>query len=63
MLGKNTTYNFNAQRNHHYKVTLKFHGWANQPEWHIDYVEENPDYILPTVSICPISTIRKPTSR
>ena len=43
MLGKNTTYNYNAQRNHHYKVTLKFKGWANQPEWHIDYVEEKPD--------------------
>ena len=47
MLGKNTTYNFNAQRNHHYKVTLKFHGWANQPEWHIDYVEENPGLYTP----------------
>lgn len=43
MLGKNTTYNYNAQRNHHYKVTLKFKGWANQPEWHIEYIEEKPD--------------------
>ncbi len=47
MLGKNTTYNFNAQRNHHYKVTLGFNGWANQPEWHIDYVEENPALLVP----------------
>lgn len=43
MLGKNTTYNYNAQRNHHYKVTLKFKGWANQPEWHIEYIEEKPE--------------------
>lgn len=47
MLGKNTTYNYNAQRNHHYKVTLGFNGWANQPEWHIDYVEENPAVLVP----------------
>lgn len=47
MLGKNTTYNFNAQRNHHYKLTLKFNGWANQPEWHIDYMEENPGLYVP----------------
>lgn len=43
MLGKNTTYNYNAQRNHHYKVTLGFNGWANQPEWHIEYIEDKPD--------------------
>lgn len=47
MLGKNTTYNYNAQRNHHYKVTLKFKGWANQPEWHIEYVEDTPDLDAP----------------
>lgn len=47
MLGKNTTYNYNAQRNHHYKLTLRFKGWANQPEWHIDYVEEKPDAFMP----------------
>ncbi|MDE6280044.1 MAG: hypothetical protein K2M05_08745, partial [Paramuribaculum sp.] len=47
MLGKNTTYNFDAQRNHHYKVTLGFNGWANQPEWHIDYVEESPGLYVP----------------
>lgn len=47
MLGKNTTYNYNAQRNHHYKLTLKFRGWANQPEWHIEYVEEKPALYVP----------------
>lgn len=44
MLGKNTTYNYNAERNHHYKLTLKFNGWANEPDWHIDYDE--PDRTL-----------------
>lgn len=47
MLGKNTTYNYDAQRNHHYKLTLKFKGYANQPEWHIDYEEEDPDIFPP----------------
>lgn len=47
MLGKNTTYNYNAQRNHHYKLTLKFKGYANQPEWHIEYEEEDPDIFPP----------------
>lgn len=53
MLGKNTTYNYNAQRNHHYKVTLCFNGWANQPEWHIEYVEEKPDLKVPPVFYMP----------
>lgn len=53
MLGKNTTYNFNAQRNHHYKLTLQFKGWANQPEWHIEYQEENPGIYLPDIFYMP----------
>lgn len=47
MLGKNTSYNFNAQRNHHYKVTLGFDGWANQPKWNIEYYEEAPGLEVP----------------
>lgn len=39
MLGLDDTYDYNAMRNHHYKVTLGFKGYANQPDWHIDYVE------------------------
>ena len=39
MLGKNTTYNYDAERNYHYKLTLKFKNWANEPDWHIDYEE------------------------
>lgn len=37
MLGKNTIDDFNAERNAHYKVTLKFRNNANDPDWHIEY--------------------------
>lgn len=47
MLGKNDTYNFNAQRNHHYKLTLGFDGWANQPKWNIEYYEQDPGLYVP----------------
>lgn len=47
MLGKNTTYNYDAQRNHHFKLTLGFKGWANQPDWHIEYEERDPVFYLP----------------
>lgn len=40
MLGKNETTNYDAERNHHYKVTMKFRGNANEVDWHVDY---NPD--------------------
>lgn len=53
MLGKNVTYNYNAQRNHHYKITLAFNGWANQPEWHIDFTYEKPDLQVPKVFFMP----------
>ncbi len=41
MLGKNVTNDYNAERNHHYKLTLKFRGNANDIDWHIDYDEED----------------------
>ncbi len=47
MLGKNETYNFNSQRNHHFKLTLGFEGWANQPKWNIEYYEEDPGLYVP----------------
>ncbi|MDE7381361.1 MAG: hypothetical protein K2N03_04450, partial [Muribaculaceae bacterium] len=47
MLGQDVKYNYNSQRNHHYKVTLGFNGWANQPDWHINYEEEDPDVEAP----------------
>lgn len=37
MLGKNITTNYDAERNHHYKLTLHFNGFANDIDWHIDF--------------------------
>ena len=47
MLGKNSTFNYDAERNYHYKLTLKFRGWANEVDWHIDYHEYTPTLITP----------------
>ena len=47
MLGKNVTYNYDAERNYHYKLTLKFRGWANEADWHISYREYSPTLITP----------------
>lgn len=48
MLGKDITYNYDAQRNYHFKLTLGFRGYANEPDWHIDY-EEDPYIEVPEV--------------
>lgn len=52
MLGKDIKNNYEALRNYHYKLTLKFKGLANNPDWHIVYEQEkyeieapNPHYI------------------
>lgn len=51
MLGKNVSDNFDAERNYHYKLTLKFLGNANEYHWHIDYARQdgfkvpNPWYV------------------
>ncbi|MDE7154056.1 MAG: hypothetical protein K2O00_06395 [Muribaculaceae bacterium] len=42
MLGKDVTYNYNAERNYHYKLTLKLRGFANEADWHIAYKEYTP---------------------
>lgn len=47
MLGKNITYNYNAQRNYHYKLTLKLRGFANEADWHIKYEEPTPSIFTP----------------
>ena len=45
MLGQNISDNYDAIRNCHYKLTLGFNGYANQPDWHIEYnVQENEIY-------------------
>lgn len=41
MLGKDTHLDYNAERNHHYKLTLRFKGWANDVDWHIDYKKDD----------------------
>lgn len=48
MLGKNTTFNYDAVRNHHYKLTLRLNGYANEADWHIDYVDIKPEIYAPT---------------
>ncbi len=40
MLGKDTRINYEAERNHHYRLTMKFNGNANDIDFHIDYKEE-----------------------
>ena len=47
MLGKNITYDYNAQRNYHYKLTLKLRGFANEADWHISYTEPTPSLYTP----------------
>ncbi|MCM1152126.1 MAG: hypothetical protein NC328_00520 [Muribaculum sp.] len=44
MLGKNITTNYDAERNHHYKLTLKLKKWGNDADWHIVY-NQDPDII------------------
>lgn len=38
MLGQNVSTDYNAKRNCHYKLTLHFKGFADEPDWRIDYV-------------------------
>lgn len=59
MLGQNETFDYNALRNRHYKLTLKFKGYANQPEWHIVYNEEEPGlYPFPSYDVSYMYNVR-----
>ncbi|MDE7375155.1 MAG: hypothetical protein K2M86_07555, partial [Odoribacter sp.] len=49
MLGKDIETDFNAERNHHYKLTLKFKNYANDVDWHIEYEEKKPEMFVPDV--------------
>lgn len=51
MLGKNTTDDFNAERNNHYKLTLCFKNNANDVDWHIDYTDRDGVYIPDTIYV------------
>ncbi len=51
MLGKDIIKDYDVERNHHYKLTLNFNGYANDIDWHIDYDEENtPGFFVPDTS-------------
>lgn len=51
MLGKDAAKSCDAERNYHYKLTLRLRGNANDHDWHIDYKEQdgfdlpNPWYV------------------
>ena len=49
MLGQDVTSDFNARRNNHYKVTLRFNRNANEPDWHIVYDPVDPELKVPDV--------------
>lgn len=49
MLGKDVDFDYNVERNYHYKLTLGFKGWANQPDWHIDFDNTPPILDVPPV--------------
>lgn len=46
MLGKDVITDYDAERNHHYKLTMKFNRWANDVDWHIDYTPD-PGILIP----------------
>ncbi|MCM1449387.1 MAG: hypothetical protein NC082_03525 [Clostridiales bacterium] len=47
MLGKDAIDNYDAERNHHYQLTLRFNGYANDVDWHIRYEKEKVPVIIP----------------
>ena len=47
MLGKDEVKNFDLVRNHHYKITMRFKGYGNDVDWHIEYSEKYLDATYP----------------
>ncbi len=47
MLGKDVVANYQAERNYHYKLTMKFNGYANDVDFHIDYRVPKPSLHIP----------------
>lgn len=47
MLGQDEKKDYNAKRNCHYKLTLKFKNFANEADWHIEYEEPEPGVMTP----------------
>ena len=44
MLGQNAEDDYNSIRNTHYKLTLRFKGYGNDADWHIEYEENSGIY-------------------
>lgn len=51
MLGKDVETDFDAERSIHYKLTLKFNGYANDVDWHIDYNDEPGNHTPETIYV------------
>lgn len=49
MLGQNITTDYNAERNHHYQITLKLKNNANDIDWHIEYKKQILEVTQPKV--------------
>lgn len=49
MLGQNVEKDYNATRNCHYKLTLKFKGYGNDVDWHIEYKQQVLEVTEPKV--------------
>lgn len=47
MLGQDVVKDYDAKRNCHYKLTLKFKNFANEADWHIEYEEPEPGVMTP----------------
>ena len=47
MLGQDVINDYNAKRNCHYKLTLKFKNFANEADRHIEYEEPEPGVMTP----------------
>lgn len=47
MLGQDVIKDYDAKRNCHYKLTLKFNKFANEADWHIEYEEPEPGVMTP----------------
>lgn len=47
MLGQDSEKNYDLIRNHHYKITMRFKGYGNDVDWHIEYGEKYLDVSYP----------------
>lgn len=51
MLGKDVIANYEAERNFHYQLTMKFNGYANDVDFHIAYRVPKPSLNIPPYHI------------